>query len=103
MRDNSNYEPFFDYSNRLPDQTIEGFDRNSMEDVKSLINEVLLDVVKSENDINKAGLILESMLEEDLHGKDNREEIKVFLKEYYQKRVITFDKINNGLAKRKKK
>ena len=86
MRDKPNYEPFFDYSNRLPDQTIEGFDRNSMEDVKSLINEVLTDVVKSENDINKAGLILEGMFEEDLHGKDNRDKVKEFLKDYFKKK-----------------
>lgn len=101
MREKPNYEPFFDYSNRLPDQTIEGFDRNSVKDVKSLINEVLPDVVKSENDLNKAGLILEGMLEEDLDGKGNRGEVKAFLKEYYKKRVITFNKIIEGLAKRK--
>jgi len=97
MCEQSNYEPFFDYSNRLPDQTISGFDRNSMEEVKTLINEVLPDVLKGKENFDRSGMILEGMLEEKFSDVTNRDDLKKFLTDHFQQRAETFKKICTGL------
>ncbi len=97
MHQKSNYEPFFDYSKRLPDQTISGFDRNNRKEVKQLINEVLPDVLNGEVNIIRAGMILEGMLEETFADVTNRGELKKFLTDHLQQRTETFKKICRGL------
>jgi hypothetical protein len=82
----------------------DGFDLNSREKVRSFINnEALprlceLGKIKSNNeDIQKAGGIIEGMLEDDLYEVVNRAKLLDYVVENYERACRTHDKIVRGL------
>lgn len=99
-----NYKLQLEYPKTYP--TVEfndGFDLNDRENVKALVNEALECLSKknsirfSEEEVKRAGYIVESILEEGLQGVDDRKSLIGYVVDNYDNRVQTFDKISSGI------
>lgn len=100
-----NYELQLEYPK--PYLTVEfddGFDLNGREKVKALVNEALECLSKrkkirfSEEEVLRAGGIVEGILEEGLQEIDSREELLSYVVTRYERARQTFEKISSGIA-----